>query len=109
MNLYQLPPLPLAEELVTILTENESVRIERIVSCGQTSDWYDQSESEFVALLQGAAAIEYANGESKALAAGDTLLIPPHERHRVAHTSAEPPCVWLCVFWRKPHDKTGAD
>jgi cupin 2 domain-containing protein len=99
MNIYDLPPLPLADELTDILDKSENVRIERIVSTGQISDWYDQTETEFVALLQGNAKIEYANGNVVSLEKGDTLLIKPHERHRVVFTTSDPPCIWLCVFY----------
>ena len=99
MNILDLPPLPLPEELTTVLIEKGKVRIERIVSMGQTSEWYDQDAAEFVALLQGNAIIEYENGKSIAMSKGDTLLVEPHERHRVSYTSSEPPCIWLCVFY----------
>ena len=99
MNIYNLPPLPLTEEATTILIENENIRIERIISTGQISDWYDQTETEFVVLLEGNAIIEYENGESIAMLKGDTLIIKPHEKHRVNYTSSEPPCVWLCMFY----------
>ena len=98
MNIYDLPQLPLSEELTTILAESSNVRIERIISTGQTSDWYDQSETEFVALLQGEAKIEFED-KTVAMSSGDTLVIQSHERHRVAYTSSEPPCIWLCVFY----------
>ena len=100
MNLYDLPGLPLSEELTTILAEGTNVRIERIVSTGQISGWYDQAEIEFVALLEGAAEIEYEHGEKAAMKKGDTLTILPGERHRVSYTSSDPPCIWLCVFYR---------
>ncbi|MCL2059090.1 MAG: cupin domain-containing protein [Oscillospiraceae bacterium] len=157
MNLFDLPELPLVEELTTVLAERRSgrggpggsdgggagsgrggdsdigvggvvdgdigytgdnggvgnggssvanvpvgfcgVRIERIVSTGQVSGWYDQAETEFVALLEGAAEIEYEGGRRLALSRGDTLIIKPHERHKVAYTSSDPPCIWLCVFY----------
>jgi cupin 2 domain-containing protein len=100
MNLYDLPPLPLPEELTTVLADSGSVRIERIISTGQVSiDWYDQSETEFVALLEGNTVVEFDDGRRVDLSRGDTLLIKPHERHRVSYTSSEPPCVWLCVFY----------
>ncbi len=100
MNIYDLPPYPLTKELLTVLAESENVRIERIVSTGQTTDWYDQEETEFVVLLQGNAALEYDDGEFVTLKAGDTVTILPHKRHRVTYTSVEPPCIWICVFWR---------
>ena len=99
MNLFDLPKLPISEELTTTLAENGSVRIERIVSTGQVSDWYDQTEMEFVTLLEGNAVVEFENGKTVDMAMGDTLLIKPHERHRISYTSSEPPCVWLCVLY----------
>ena len=99
MNIFDLPQLPLSEELTTILIESANVRIERIVSTGQTSDWYDQDETEFVVLLEGEAAVEFHDGRIVEMSKGDTIIIKPHERHRVSYTSAEPPCVWLCVFY----------
>ncbi|MCL2748436.1 MAG: cupin domain-containing protein [Oscillospiraceae bacterium] len=99
MNIFDLPPLPVPDELTTVLAESGNIRIERIISTGQASGWYDQPETEFVALLEGNAAIEFANGKTVTLAKGDTLLLLPHERHRVMYTSTDPPCVWLCVFY----------
>ena len=101
MNLFDIEKIPNSEELVTVLTESKNVRIERIVSSGQTSSegfWYDQNENEFVALLQGEAVISYED-VSINLKSGDTVLIPAHKKHRVDFTSIEPPCVWLCVFY----------
>ena len=99
MNIFDLPQLPLQEELTTILTQAPTARIERIVSTGQVSGWYDQVETEFVLLLEGHAEIEFENKTSIALQKGDYVIIKPHERHRVSYTSVEPPCVWLCVFY----------
>lgn len=99
MNLFQTPGAVLPEELVSVLAQSEAVRIERIVSTGQTSNWYDQAEAEFVALLAGSATLEFEDGKTLALSPGDNLVIPPHQRHRVAHTSTTPPAIWLCVFF----------
>jgi cupin 2 domain-containing protein len=99
MNIFDLPKLPLNEELTSMLANGQNVRIERIISCGQVTDWYDQAESEFVILLEGMAKLEYGNKEIITLNKGDTILINPHEKHRVVYTSAEPLCIWLCVFF----------
>ena len=99
MNIFDLPPLALTAELTTILAGNENVRIERIVSTGQTSEWYDQAETEFVVLVEGNAVIEFNDGTTAVMSKGDTLLIEPHERHKVKFTSSNPPCIWLCVFY----------
>ncbi|MBD2113228.1 MULTISPECIES: cupin domain-containing protein [Cyanophyceae] len=99
-NLFQLPdPLP-AAELFTVLFETPRLRIERILSTGQTTppdEWYDQSQDEWVVLLQGSATLTYEDGASLALGPGDYVLIPAHRRHRVDFTSSEPPCVWLAI------------
>lgn len=100
MNIYNLPQLPLTEELITTLLENKNVRVERIISTGQTSDWYDQDEAEFVILLQGSATLEFLDKEVS-LKAGDTILIKAHEKHRVSYTSSNPPCIWLCIFTKE--------
>ena len=100
-NLYHLPdPLPDAEEF-TDLVRSRGVKIERIVSSGQTSpagEWYDQDRDEWVVLIQGEAVLEYEGGEKLRLAAGDHVLIPAHRRHRVDYTSRTPPCIWIAVF-----------
>ena len=100
-NLFDLPdPLPADEEFTELLC-SKNLRIERIVSSGQTTptgNWYDQDEDEWVALIQGEAILEYENGEKLHLSAGDQVLLPAHCRHRVAYTSAQPPCIWLAVF-----------
>jgi len=99
MNL--LAALPLAdEEVFTPLLERPGLRIERIVSRGQTTPEdapYEQDHDEWVLLLAGAARIwTDAEGE-RPLAPGDALLIPAHARHRVTWTKAEPPTVWLAI------------
>ena len=99
MNIFDLPARPLPEELTTVLVESRNIRIERIISTGQVSGWYDQAETEFVVLLEGNAIIEFESGITVDMSKGDTVLIKPHERHRVIYTSSEPPCVWLCVFY----------
>ncbi|MGO3928763.1 cupin domain-containing protein [Rhodopseudomonas pseudopalustris] len=95
-----LPPAARDEVLDTLLTRG-AVRIERIVSTGQSSPagfWYDQDETEFVVLLAGAARLRFEDGEL-AMTPGSYVTIPPHRRHRVEWTQADPPTVWLTVFF----------
>lgn len=44
MNIFEIEKLPgiEEEEIVDILKENEDVKIERIISTGQVSDWMVQ-------------------------------------------------------------------
>ena len=101
MNLFQLPACQPQQEWLETLIPRNDVRIERIISTGQSSPsgfWYDQAEDEWVAVLQGNAALEWADGTVQELVTGDYLLIPAGKKHRVARTSAEPPCIWLAIF-----------
>ena len=79
------------------------IRFERILSEGERSPdgfWYDQPENEWLILIEGKAEIETEEGRLR-LGAGDSLFLPAHFRHRVAATSAEPRCLWLCCFWKE--------
>lgn len=99
-NILQLPDLPLDQELVNELFTHGKVRVERIVSDGQTTDWLDQREAEWVVLISGRATIEYQDGRLLNMQSGDYVYLAPHEVHRVAYTSSEPMCIWLCFFWQ---------
>jgi cupin 2 domain-containing protein len=100
--LWKAAPTALPEEMVTILAENRHVRIERIVSTGHASPadfWYEQGQHEWVAVLCGAAELEFEDGQRVPLTPGDALLIPAGKRHRVQWTSTTEPTVWLAVFF----------
>ena len=101
MNIWTLPERRPGREVTETLCASPGVRIERIVSTGQASPpgfWYDQAQDEWVALLQGQAELMWYDGRRRILRPGDWLLIPAHERHRVAWTSPDQPCIWLAVF-----------
>lgn len=103
VNLLRDVPDARAGEIVERLAGRGTARIERITSHGQASPagfWYDQEGAEFVLVLAGAARLEFADGESVAMAAGDFIDIAPHHRHRVAWTDPDRPTVWLAVFYR---------
>jgi len=99
--LRDLPDAGTAEIIDTLLAL-PGLRIERIVSLGQTSPpgfWYDQPEAEFVVLLAGAARLRFADeDEDRALVPGDWVHIAAHRRHRVSWTDPLHPTVWLAVF-----------
>ncbi|TDW56380.1 L-amino acid N-acyltransferase YncA [Oceanimonas baumannii] len=101
-NLLSSLPANLAEEQFDALLTTPGVRIERIVSLGHTSPaegWYDQDEDEWVLVLTGSGTLEFADGRRQALAPGDYLYIPAHQKHRVCHTHQTQPTVWLAVFF----------
>ncbi len=87
-------------EITTTLIKTKTVRIERIVSYGQISEnWYNQDQDEWLVLLQGNASLLYENGLEIFLSKGDSLHIPAHQKHKVTFTSANPPCIWLAIFY----------
>jgi cupin 2 domain-containing protein len=89
-------------ELFESLAAGSHVRIERIISAGHKSQpghWYDQSEAEWVMLIQGAAILEFEGGEKVRLAAGDYLDIAAGRRHRVDWTDPDTLTIWLAVFY----------
>jgi len=96
-----LPARPVVEEILEVLVERPDMRIERIVSTGQTTpegEWYDQARDEFVLLVAGAARLRIEDeAEDRSLAEGDWLFIPAHCRHRVTWTREGPPTVWLAI------------
>ena len=98
MNIFNVKNINKNKEIVEILKENENVQIEKIISTGQTTDWMKQEQEEFVMLIQGEAIIEYENKKQE-LRAGDTVIIKKNEKHRVAYTSENPCCIWICVFY----------
>ena len=93
MNIFDLKDLSEKEEVVRILAEGKNVKIEKIISTGQTTDWQESEQNEFVILVQGEAEIEYFEDK------GDTILINRGEKHRVSYTSKNPCCIWICIFF----------
>jgi cupin 2 domain-containing protein len=99
-NLFELPAGLATEEVFELLLSTPTLRIERIISSGQTTppgQWYDQDWDEWVILLQGEAVLGYADGSTQHLRPGDYLLLPAHCRHRVEATSQNPACIWLAI------------
>ncbi len=100
-NIFDLPVLPgnTSTEIFETLLDGK-VRIDRIVSTGQTTpegEWYDQEKDEWVVLLQGEARLRLENAEILELVPGDAVFLSAHCRHRVEYTSKYPPCIWLAV------------
>ena len=94
----KLPDKPLADELIEQLLQQSGIRIERIISTGQTTPdntWYDQSQDEWVILLKGHAKLLFEDHKEIALKSGDYVFIPAHQKHRVTWTAPNEVCVWL--------------
>ena len=101
-NLFAaLPPLGATEEQFTNLLKTPGLRIERIVSTGQSSPpgfWYDQAGDEWVVLIAGEALLRFADEpETRRLRPGDHLDIAAGRRHRVAWTKPGEHTIWLAI------------
>ncbi|NMG67520.1 cupin domain-containing protein [Azoarcus indigens] len=98
--LGRLPPLADAERFEALL-ETPCGRVERIVSFGHASPpgfWYEQAEDEWVLLAAGSATLAFEDGTKLTLAAGDWIILPARQRHRVDAVSGD--AVWLAVHLR---------
>lgn len=96
MNLFEFSEKNFKEEKIEVLLDSKVIRIERILSDGHVSGWYDQEEAEWVSLLEGEAELEFED-RKLVLKKGESVLINPHEKHRVSKTGR---CIWLCVFYK---------
>ena len=75
-----------------------SARVERIASRAVTNgEWYEQAWPEFVLLVAGSAALEFADGSMRDLNPGDWAFLPAHCRHRVNWTDPASETLWLAV------------
>ncbi|PKG80743.1 cupin [Colwellia sp. 75C3] len=100
-NIFSNIPAEIPDEIFEDIITTPSLRIERIVSKGHVSpdtQWYDQTENEWVIVLSGYGVIEYINGDKITLKQGDYLHIKAHEKHRVIETSMDEITVWLAIF-----------
>jgi len=102
-NLFSGVPASMRAEFVERIAYQKGVRIERIVSrghCSAAGFWYDQAETEWVLLVQGAARIRFeATAEVIEMGPGDHITIPPRARHRVEWTRPDTETIWLAVFY----------
>lgn len=81
-------------EIEEIIFENDQVKIIRICSLDQETDFYNQDQLEIVKIVKGRARLEI-EGEILDLKEGDILPIQPHQIHKVL---SQDKAVWLCIF-----------
>ncbi|PMN94834.1 cupin domain-containing protein [Enterovibrio norvegicus] len=102
-NLLENLPNARNAEVFDEIIKHPFVRIERIVSRGQTTpetDWYDQDEHEWVMVLEGNAELLFEDGRRLEMRKGDQVTLPAHTKHRVSWTDPDQETVWLAVFYR---------
>jgi cupin 2 domain-containing protein len=97
-NLFDDVPARADGEVFTELLSREGVRIERIVSTGQstpTDNPHRQGHDEWVLLLAGSAGLRIEGEGDRNLRPGDHVLIGAHRLHRVTWTAKDQPTIWL--------------
>jgi cupin 2 domain-containing protein len=102
MNLFDDLPRQSDEELSAELLSRKGVRIERIVSTGQSTPEhkpYNQEHDEWALLVSGSAGLWIEGEGERILRPGDYVLIPAHRSHRVTWTAEGEPTVWLAVHF----------
>jgi cupin 2 domain-containing protein len=103
MNLFDGIDRECVGEQVAQILASDGVRIERIVSHGESSPpgfWYDQAGAEWVVVLAGSAGLVFEDeAQELVLRKGESVFIAPHRRHRVAWTDPHEATLWLAVHW----------
>ena len=101
-NIFASIPDNLDEEVLDLLVRHDYVKIERIISKGQTSPesgWYDQEQNEWVIVLKGGAIIYFEELGEVELKAGDYVNIPAHSKHKVSWTNPDSETIWIAVHY----------
>lgn len=103
-SIYSSIPDNISEELIEELVRSKSIRIERIVSEGHASPknfWYDQTENEWLLVLEGSAGVIFeGKNDPVILQKGDYLNIPAHKKHRITWTEKNKKTIWLAIFYK---------
>jgi cupin 2 domain-containing protein len=102
-NIFNDIPSNLSKEILDEIILTDKIRIERIISKGQTSPenfWYDQEENEWVIVIKGKSKLKIIDeDELIELNEGDYINIPSHKKHRVEWTDPEIETIRLAVFY----------
>ena len=103
INLFDDLPARADGEIFTELLSREDVRIERIVSTGQSTPVdkpHRQGHDEWVLLLAGSAGLRIEGEGERDLRPGDHVLIAAHRSHWVTWTAKDQPTIWLAIHFR---------
>ncbi len=98
-NIFKNLPANTKEEIFEDLLNHNNIKIERIISSGQTTPEespYIQDQAEWVIVLKGKADVIFCDsGKEHNLTEGDYLFIPAKCSHRVTYTADE--TIWLAI------------
>ncbi len=94
-NIFDISAIPQNGEIAEDILKYKNVHIKRIVSSDTLQkSIFCQEEAEWVSLLQGSAEI-VMNKERYRLQKGDSLFIPPLQKHTIA--KVEKGTIWLAI------------
>jgi len=102
MNLFDDAPARADAEIFTEVLSRDDLRIERIVSTGQSTPAdkpHRQAHDEWVLLLAGAAGLRIEGEGERNLGPGDHVLIAAHRAHWVTWTTKDEPTIWLAIHF----------
>jgi len=100
-NILEIKHKNFNKEIFETLLKTPNIKIERIISFGHNSPidfWYNQSQNEWVMIIDGEAKIEFEDNIIK-LKKGDYFLIEKYKKHRVEWTKPNKPTIWLAIFF----------
>jgi cupin 2 domain-containing protein len=103
INLFDDIPARSNDEIFTELLIRENVRIERIVSTGQSTPVdqpHRQEHDEWVLLLTGLAGLRLEGERERNLRPCDHAFIAAHHAHWVTYTAEDEPTIWLAIHLR---------
>jgi cupin 2 domain-containing protein len=102
INLFDDLPARANDEIFTQVLLREDLRIERIVSTGQSTPAdkpHRQAHDEWVLLLAGSAGLRIEGEVERTLRPGDHVLIAAHRPHWVTWTAKDEPTIWLAIHF----------
>jgi len=91
------------QEVFESLFKNDDVKIERIVSSGNSTpkgEWLEQDKNEWVIVLSGFGELLFEGEEQPfKMRPGDYIFIPAGKKHRVERTDDSRNTIWLSVHF----------
>lgn len=104
-NLLTRLPAAKRAEIFTALLTRPGIRVERIVSRGQSTPEdapMVQTQDEWVLLLEGAAGLRIEDSAEARLSPGDHVWIAAGQKHWVTWTAKDRATVWLAIHLDPP-------
>jgi len=101
-NIYENIPKDIPSEIFEDIITKENLKIQRIISKGHVtpkSQWYNQTQDEWVLILKGEAILSFQTRDDVKLSLGDYFNIPAHTKHKVSWTTPNTETIWLAIHY----------